>query len=104
MYCIHFTGWVIWSLTIPAHTAGMTKSVMALLSQGWLKSKGILDLGFTALVVIYHTSPKYQCLANIYFLYFASFSMKSCFGWIYCPKVSHLGSLVLGRSLCISIP
>lgn len=97
MYCIHFTGWVMWRDTTPAHTAGMTRGARALLSQGWLKSKVILVLGFTALVVIYHSSPKHQRLANIYLLYFASFSMKSCFGWIYYLKASHFGSSVLGR-------
>lgn len=95
MYFIQFIGWVIQPDTTPAHRAGMTRGARSLLSLGWLKGKVILILGLTALVVKYHTSLKYQCLANIYLLYFASFSMKSC--WICCPKVSHLGSLVLGR-------
>lgn len=87
----------MWPDTTPAHTAGMTRGARALSSQGWLKSKVILVLGFTALVVIYHCSPKHRCLANIYLLYFSSFSMKSCFGWIYWPKASNFCSLVLGR-------
>lgn len=82
--------------TTPAQAAGRTRGARALLSQGWLKIKVVLVLGLTALVVIYHASPKYWYLANIYLLYFASFSMKSCV-WIYCPKVSYFGSLVLGR-------
>lgn len=96
----------------PSTHSCMTKAARALLSQGGLKSKVILVLGFTALIVIYHASLQYQCLANIYLLYFASFSMKSYFGWIYWPKASHVGSLVLSRHRsallssrgCISIP
>lgn len=42
-----------------------------------------------------NSSPKYQCLANIYLLYSAYFSIKSC-GWIYCSKFN-LVLLTLGR-------
>lgn len=62
------------------------------LSQTWLKSKAVLVLGLTTLVMTYHSSPQHQCLANIYLLYFANFSRKSCSGWIYRPKASHFSS------------
>lgn len=85
--------------------AGKKKGARMLLYQGLLKSQAVLVLGLITLVIIYHSSPKYQGLANIYLLYFAYFSMKSC-SWIYYPKASHFGSPGTGQmqECCASHP
>jgi len=81
----------------PANTAGKKRGARTLLSQGWLRSKAVLVLDFTTSVITYHSSPKHQCLENIYLLYFAYFSRRSCSGCIYCPKASHFGSPGTGQ-------